>query len=367
VKTPPASTPPASPRAPLHPGALLLCLLAFLASSCEQRRPQTPEWQSEPPQSEPAPSAKPPPAPEPEPTPEPTPEPDPEPGPEAASPPPPPPSELRFVAYNLRNYFTASLRRGDRTEAPKPEKAIQALVSLLASARPDVLGLCEIGSPADLADLQRRLAAAGLDLPHTELASGADEHRRMALVSRHPIARRDSPNPPAFRLKGQTMRMRRGILDATVAAGNHSFRFLGVHLKSKRETPEADQELMRRNEAWILRQRADAILAKDPDTLLCVYGDFNDTRRSTTLRAIKGPYRSPRFLAPLPLADSRGDLWTHFWDDQHVYSRFDYILVNKPLEALVAKSEGRLLDAPEWRAASDHRPLLAVFRWKPPP
>ena len=107
-------------------------------------------------------------------------------------------------------------------------------------------------------------------------------------------------------------------------------RFLGVHLKSKREIAEGDQELIRRNEAYLLRKHADAIMADDPEVLLCVYGDLNDTRRTTAVRSVKGPYGSPRFLEDLMIRDSRGMLWTHYWDYQHVYSRFDYVLVPPP-------------------------------------
>jgi endonuclease/exonuclease/phosphatase family metal-dependent hydrolase len=158
------------------------------------------------------------------------------------------------------------------------------------------------------------------------------------------------------------MRMSRGILDATVKTGVDPVRFLGVHLKSKREIPEADQEMMRRAEAHLLRQHATSILEKDPAAQLIVYGDFNDTRQASAIRTIRGPRNSPLSLGMTFLRDSRGETWTHNWSYQDVYSRFDYVFFSPAVQDLVNWDACRVIDDPETLDASDHRALLFVLK-----
>ncbi len=349
-------------RAPHYAGALLFLLVAILLASCGEKKEKTPDWDKETAKPEAGTGA----------TPE---QPDAEPKQGSSGQPPKATAgqsgELRFLSYNLKNYLTmVRYIDGERQDHKKSEKEVTALVEIVVSAKPDVVGLCEIGTLEDLAGLQSLLKEAGLDLPHHEYAGGADETRHLALLSRFPIASADSQgdkgtltyksvdadnNPREFA-------MQRGILDATVQAGDESVRFLGVHLKSKREAPEGHQDLMRRNEAYLLRLHADRILESEPDTQLCVYGDFNDSRRSSPVRSIQGPSKSNRFLGALRHKDSRGEVWTHYWDSEHIYSRFDYVLASKALLPLFDPKQSRIVDDPRWSEASDHRPLLTIFK-----
>ena len=336
-------------RAPHYAGALLLLTLTFLFSSCGDKEDQPSDWERGDPKNSAQPLA------------DPTPIPGPEPAPTERD---PDSSPLRFLSYNIKNYLS-----GERKDRKKPEKEIMALVKLVVAAQPDVFGICEIGSLEDLTELQQYLAEAGLNLPHREHAGGEDTTRRLALLSRFPIVATNSQgaggsltyksvdgenNPKQFA-------MQRGILDVTVQAGDKQVRFLGVHLKSKREIPQGHQDLMRRNEAYLLRKHADRVLDASPDTLLCVYGDFNETRRESPVRSIQGTYQSARYLEPLSHKDSRGEVWTHYWDYQHVYSRFDYVLASKALRRFWVQKESRIIDDPQWFSASDHRPLLTLF------
>ena len=72
-----------------------------------------------------------------------------------------------FAACNVRNYLLTPSRDGTLPAPPKPAESIVAVVTTLRTISPDILGLCEIGTRKDLADLQRRLATAGLRLPHS--------------------------------------------------------------------------------------------------------------------------------------------------------------------------------------------------------
>lgn len=267
------------------------------------------------------------------------------------------------MAYNLENWLSMERQegRGDQPSS-KPEAEKKAVVSLIVNHRPDVLGVCEIGSKEDLSDLQARLKQAGWDMPHAYLAPDPSALRRLALLSRYPVVAQHQAETNAYRLNGRWRRMSRNLLDATIEAKGSHYRFVGVHLKSKREVHGADQEAIRFNEAGLVRRHATEILKQDPAARLVVYGDFNDTRRSNTMKKIAGAYGTPLYLTAVPLVDSRGDSWTHYWDYQDVYSRFDYALVSQRLKPEVDYAASYIADDPHWRQASDHRPLLMVLK-----
>ena len=271
---------------------------------------------------------------------------------------------LRFISYNVENWLAMDRRsnRGTLKNAPKPDSEKKAVVSLLANHAPDVIGLCEIGEATDLAEIQSALKAAGLDLPHSHFTGGSDPVRHLGLLSRFPITSTAKPAETEFRLHGRNFAINRGILDATVSAAGKSFRFIGVHLKSKREIEDADQEQMRVHEARLLRRHVDSILAAEPAARLVVYGDFNDTYPSMTVRTITGGPDKRLRLKPVYLRDSRKEAWTHHWSQHDIYSRIDFITLSSAMDRQVNFRASRIIDDSGWDKASDHRPLLVVFR-----
>ena len=272
-------------------------------------------------------------------------------------------TSIRFVSYNVENWLTMErFTNGKRSTSPKPQKERKAVVQALLAAKPDILGVSEIGTEDDVKDLQEHLADVGIPLPHSHLNHGADDTRSLVILSKFPIGKTVARENLTYRIQGEEFKMQRGILDATIATPVGPFRFLGVHLKSKREVDEGDQEEMRRSESHLLRREVDAILREDPGARLVVYGDFNDTRNSPTLRTAQGPARSNSALTTIPLRDSRGHLWTHHWDYQDVYSRFDYVMVSPILKDLVDRDHSKILDGEETAGASDHRPLLVILK-----
>ena len=271
---------------------------------------------------------------------------------------------VTFVAYNLENYLLMPRHVDGEPvpDAPKPEDSIRHLIRAIAAAGPDLLGVCEIGTD-QVPDLQQRLAAAGIDLPHAEIAGGDDVVRELALLSRWPIVDTDSRRDLTYQLDGHILPMQRGILDATVELPDGSrLRCVGVHFKSKREIPEFDQALMRRHEAGLLRRHLDAIFEQDPDVRLLVYGDLNDTRNEPAVRAVLGPHQAPTSLRLVDIADDRGQRWTHYWAVADLYSRIDYLMVSRRLWPLVVAEESYIPADPEFRRASDHRPLVLKLR-----
>ncbi|RFC49201.1 MAG: Metal-dependent hydrolase, endonuclease/exonuclease/phosphatase family [Verrucomicrobia bacterium] len=271
---------------------------------------------------------------------------------------------LRFVAYNVENYLPMERRvNGDSVpSAPKPESEKRVVVASLVELAPDIIGLAEMGDLAQVEDLRGRLAAQGLKYPHVEWVDAADAERHLVLLSRHPIVERNSVKDLTYRIGDQELPVQRGFLDVTVAVkGGYRLRCVGVHLKSKRSVPEADETLMRRNEAELLRRHVDAILTAGPKTNLLVYGDFNDTRNETPIRSIQGKRGTDRYLETIYLKDDQGLSWTHFWEYADLYSRIDFVMVAPGLRPEVDFSGCRILRRKDWNEGSDHRPLLVTL------
>ncbi len=258
-----------------------------------------------------------------------------------------------FVSYNVRNWLVAS-----RTPE-KPQESKDLVIQLLTASAPDVIGISEIGSPSDLAEIQSLLKSAGVDLPHSHHAGGADPVRHLGFLSRFPIVSTESP---PLMIAGQRHSMRRGILDATIQVGERHVRLIGLHLKSKRSVPQFDQSLLRLEEAAHVRIHLDSVFEANPHVMLIVYGDWNDTSRSLSTRTILGTFRSPEYLTPVNVNDSRGETWTHFYPLQDVYSRIDFVATSAALRRHVDRARSMLVDDPNWELASDHRPVVVRFK-----
>jgi len=277
------------------------------------------------------------------------------------------PKEFIFCAYNLKNWLSMERYLGGEadTVAPKPIAERERLVEMLAEIHPDVLGVCEVGTADDVADLQKRLKSAGVDLPHVERAHGGDSTRSLALLSRFPISARKSQLDLKYQIADQTFPMQRGILDATVDLSvTLRLRFLGVHLKSKRATPEADEAMMRRNEAHLLRSHIDSIFKQDIGVKMLCYGDFNEHRNEPAIAEIIGSRSSEAYMTDLALHDADGLVWTHFWDAADVYSRLDFLFASRNLRPLIDLRKARIYTARDFDKASDHRPLVLTISEK---
>lgn len=275
------------------------------------------------------------------------------------------PAGIRIATYNVENYLPMT-RRIDgqlRTLAGKPESEKEGVVRMIGTVRPDVLGLMEIGETSQFEDLRRRLLKAGIDLPHAEYLQAADSTRHLALLSRFPIVQRNSVGDLPLRLKGVTLHSPRGILDVTVEpTPGMRIRILCVHLKAKLEIAEYDEADLREAESEFLRRHVREILRRDPGTRLVLMGDFNDTKNEKTIRHVLGKPEWPDSLRAVPVSDDRGEFWTEYWAAADVYSRIDYIMVSKKLEAEIDAAHSGIARPPYWREASDHCPLYLSLK-----
>lgn len=272
--------------------------------------------------------------------------------------------EIRVVAYNVMNWLRME-RRVDgelQADAPKPETEKAGVVRVVASLKPDVLGVCEIGAEEDVTDLQSRLREVGVDLPHRLIHGGADPARRLALLTRFPIIANESVSELTYTMGEQTHRFQRGILDATLqVTPSYQLRLIGVHLKSRREVEEGDQAVMRRHEAVLLREHVERILEAAPDTNLLVYGDFNDTKNEQPVKVVQGRFGEKNYLRDLWLQDGDGHRFTYYWSFADSYDRIDFAFATDGLWPEIEAKKSFIAKDPDWLKASDHRPLVIAL------
>ncbi|MEI8234570.1 MAG: endonuclease/exonuclease/phosphatase family protein [Verrucomicrobiota bacterium] len=272
--------------------------------------------------------------------------------------------DVVFAGYNLENYAPLAVPGANAPGRPgKTAEAAAAVVQVIGEISPDILGVCEMGAAPQFAEFRQRLDAAGMGYCDAEWVESADPSRHLALVSRFPIVARQSVADAPYESGGVRCKVRRGFLDVTVQiAPACRLRIVGAHLKSKLASPGGGgADLERRQEAHLLRQHIEEILAADPALPLLVFGDFNDTKEQPAIQEILGVRGSPQRLTELRLADAVGDRWTYYWKTDDVYSRIDFLFVNRALAPWVVPARSGVHRSPVWNQASDHRPVFATL------
>lgn len=271
---------------------------------------------------------------------------------------------VRFLMYNTQNYFVdADVKRSRYERRIKPVDEREKVAEVIAEAKPEIVGLIEIGGPAALDDLAERLQRRGLNYPHRTVLTRWGEERALAVLSMHPIV--EDHSVADAKLVGQTARnMLRGILDVTVEVPGKSprrFRVVGAHLKSRKDTDAEAARSLRAREARTLAAHLQNALKAHPTQPLLVYGDWNDGPSEPALAVLtQGPDRS-RTLSRLQPKDSRGESWTIYYKPADEYNTFDQIYVNDALIQRLRRfkrkhpAEMGIVDKPTGRGYSDHR------------
>lgn len=274
---------------------------------------------------------------------------------------------LTVATYNVENYTLAD-RMADgvyRKAYPKPEAEKTALRAVIRSLNADVIALQEIGGEAFLKELQRDLLREGMDYPYAEVLDAADADRHVAVLSRRPFASVVRHTDLTFKYFDGTEAVKRGLLELHFATEAGDVTLFVVHLKSRYTDRKDDPEsaLQRAGEATVVRDRVLKIFPEPAQARFLMTGDFNDTRASRPVRAMleRGKTKIAEWL---PAEDSRGERWTHWFKRDDAYTRVDHVLVSPGLLPMVHGQAGKIGDAPETMAASDHRPLVVVLDLK---
>lgn len=280
----------------------------------------------------------------------------------AAAPTMPLPAEGEFsvMTYNLLGYRFEDRDRDGQENDPKPEAERKAVVGLIAKVNPDVLAVEEIGCPVVLEEFRHALQDAGVAYDHIEYLRRGPQEQNLAVLSRFPIVGRQSHTDDRYSIGEAQLPVARGFVDIDIDVGAYyTFRLMVAHLKSKIFHPLGQTE-MRRNEARILGRHVRDALKENPELNLLVVGDMNDTYASAALREIIG--KDTPLLVDLRPQDAAGAVWTRFDRGLDEYERIDYMLASHAMLPEVVTAKTYAVRDDLTRVASDHRPLVAVFR-----
>lgn len=271
---------------------------------------------------------------------------------------------LRIATYNVENYGPADrvTELGFRKDYPKPESEKRALRTVIRAINVDVLVLQEMGGPAHLEELRHDLRVEGVDYPYAAIALASDPDRHLALLSRRPLVEVRTHADLGFTYFGIRQRVKRGMLEATIATAAGGLTIFAVHLKSRfTERPDDPLSAIRRlEEATTVR---DAVLARFPQprtARFVLLGDFNDSRTSRPLQRLQVRGKT-EIAALLPASDSRGETWTYYYRREDAYSGVDHVLVSPALTTWTEGGGARIFDGPGTLVASDHRPVILTL------
>jgi len=269
-------------------------------------------------------------------------------------------STFSVMTYNVQQYALRDRDGDGEGLESKPQDECDAVVALITKARPDVLLLQEMGDSVIFEEFQEALNVAGLSYPYSELLQRGRFDANLALLSRYPIVSVQHRTNDWYSVGAAKVSVARGFLDVDIQVNpQYRFRLLGAHLKSKVYSPLGQTE-MRRNEARLLNKAVRDILDENPGINLLVAGDMNDDYASAALREVAG--RRGGKLTDLRPVDSVGDAWTCFSSSTDSFSRFDYLFVSEGMLPEVVKEQTRVVRDPLTYKASDHRPVMGVFR-----
>ncbi len=268
-------------------------------------------------------------------------------------------ADLRIATYNVYNYLVMDRRVADRWRPsyPKPEAEKAIIQQVILQTRPDILALQEMGPPEFLQELRADLAEAGLYYEHTLHLSGPDPVRHLAVLSQVPPVEVVPHTDLDFKYFDDRELVKRGMLEVVFEhEAGEVFKLFVVHLKSKlteeREDPQS--QLRRTREAEACRNRIiERTFDLGVDRFL-VAGDFNDHPDSGPLRRFyrRGDLQLGQLV---PAADSRGEVWTHFFERRGLYSLIDGFVASPAMGPYVKGGRGYIVDTPGVLDGSDHR------------
>ena len=274
---------------------------------------------------------------------------------------------LRLMTWNLENYRVTPSDFGQ----PKSLRSRNIIAETVANYKPNILLLQEIGDENSIKNLQNLIKKYHWAMPYSAslISSEKTNVLNTALLSTCVIEKIPDNGLNHYLHMGQLLPIQRGILFCTAKTQHFgALSIICLHLKSHREVVFGDQEIMREKEAILVRKKLNSFMRQAPNALIVVGGDLNDHPNSKTLKVLKGTLASrlydvrPTEKTSFSRNSNNGIAWTHYYQQEDSYSRFDYFLINRQLKNLIDYGNTFIVEREAWDLASDHRPLLMTIK-----
>jgi uncharacterized protein len=213
------------------------------------------------------------------------------------------PGSLSIATWNAERVFDsvcdsgrcgASEAEDVRTVADAEADAIR-VARALRTLDADVVVLEEIENRAML---DRIVAAAG-GYASASIGESGPGTIDVAIVSRFPLLE-VFERRPVLALEGRDVRSTRVMLEAHFDADGTRLIVLGVHFKSRFRDDAERRHAEARAAGELVRRAA----REQPDALIVLAGDLNDTPGSPTLELLEGDYALALLTRSLPAADA---------------------------------------------------------------
>ena len=277
--------------------------------------------------------------------------------------------KIRVASYNVENYLVMDRMVSGRWQEdyPKPLKERRIIRSVINQTNPDILAIQEMGEAVYLQELWGDLnRTKGTEFKYSAWLTGQEEgeKRHLALLSKIPFTKIDEPKDLSFKYFEGRRSPSRGLLEVEFKTGDIKWSLFNLHLKSKwTERPDDPEAAIRRErEARAIR---DYIRTKFPpytDPHYLVLGDFNDHKNSAPLRRFLQVNNSS-LTQMIQCSDQQGHFWTHYWDKQDSYARFDYLLASPQLFKKLVPDSAKIGGFHLCLLGSDHRIVFADFEF----
>lgn len=272
---------------------------------------------------------------------------------------------VRIATYNVRNYLVMDRHVGARWRPsyPKPESEKSMVREIIREVRPDILVLQEMGTLDFLEELRADLNQEGIHYPYAIHMDGPDADRHIAVLSMlNPVDVKKHAHLDFKYFESREV-VKRGLLEVSFQSDNGElFKVFGLHLKSRWTENDSDpeSELRRAREAEACRNRiVDRTIAIDEGRYV-IAGDFNAHPGSATMRRF---YKRGSLMigSLLPATDSRGEVWTYFYEKEALYQSVDGFVLSPDMAPYVRTGKGKIADHPGALTGSDHRMVYVDF------
>ena len=281
--------------------------------------------------------------------------------------------KMTLAAYNtewLLDVFDDPYT-SDEHRAPKSREGLVALAKALRAVNADVVGISELENEGVLRAFVAELLP---DMGYQFVAAqptNSDRGQNLGIISRFPIEKLTSyrfvevlPAQTVGNLMVAPKRMARDLALITLRGpDNRQVHVIVVHFKSKFDGEgDPKSQRWRSAEATFARQQIESLLVQNPQALVAMLGDFNDTPESPTLATLLEKTAHGQIV----LLDAHRDMpmdqrITYLKEPYRKQGPIDYILLSPSLDRLRVPGSARVLDDPSLLSGSDHAPIYVTL------